>query len=174
MEWNRTYGADSVAWAKSVVQTSDGGYAIAGEKSGDFWLIKTDEYGIIPEWFPPYICVGSPQNTTYTTTSVSLNFTVNEETSWMGYSLDGQSNVTLTETTLNLTELVTGSHTLTVYATDTADNTAASETISFTIAKKDETPTFWTTTVIAIAAVASAGAALLIIYTKTKKKQNKK
>ena len=164
MEWNRTYGGDSVAWAHSMVQTSDGGYAIAGEKSGDFWLIKTDKYGIIPEWYPPYICVGSPQKTTYTTDNISLNFTVNEETSWMGYSLDGQNNVTLTETTLNLTELADGSHTLTVYATDTDGNTAASETISFTIAKEDETATTWTTTAIIIAAVAAA--ALLIIYKK--------
>jgi len=170
MEWNRTYGRDSVAWAKSVVQTSDGGYVIAGEKSGDFWLIKTDKYGIIPEFYPPYIYVDSPQNITYTTTSVSLNFTVNEETSWIGYSLDEQDNVTLTETTLNLTELVNGSHALTVYATDTADNTAESETISFTIAKEDETPTTWTTTAIAIAAVATVGAAFLLYYTKTKKK----
>jgi len=54
MEWNRTYGGDSVAWATSVVATSDGGYAIAGEKSGDFWLVKTDEYGVVPE-FPSWI-----------------------------------------------------------------------------------------------------------------------
>jgi hypothetical protein len=179
MEWNRTYGGTGGDHAYSLVATSDGGYALAGETGSfgageaDFWLIKTDAYGIIPELYPPYICVGSPQNITYTTDNISLNFTVNEEASWMGYSLDGQDNVTITETTLNLTELVNGSHTLTVYATDTADTTAASETISFTIAKEKETPTSWITTAIA-AAVATAGAALLIIYTKTKKKQNKK
>jgi hypothetical protein len=56
MEWNMTYGGDSVAWAKSVVATSDGGYAIAGEKNGDFWLVKTDEYGVVPE-FPSWIII---------------------------------------------------------------------------------------------------------------------
>jgi len=178
MEWNRTYGGDSVAWAKSVVQTSDGGYAIAGEESGDFWLIKTDECGCIPEWYPPYVCVNSPQNVTYTTGNVSLNFTVNEETTWMGYSLDGQDNVTITKNTLTLTELADGSYNITVYATDTDGNTAASKTVSFTIAKENETEppptTSWTTTAIATAAVATAaiGATLLIIYAKTKK-QNK-
>lgn len=179
MEWNRIYGGSGYDYANSLVAASDGGYAIAGEKSGDFWLIKTDKYGIVPEWYPPYICVDSPQKTTYTTDNISLNFTVNEETSWMGYSLDGQDNVTITENTLTLTELADGSHTLTVYATDTDGNTGTSETISFTIAKENETeppppPATWTTTAIIIAAVAAAEAALLIIYTKTKKKQNKK
>jgi hypothetical protein len=178
MEWNRTYGESGYDYASSLVATSDGGYAIAGEKSGDFWLIKTDEYGIIPEWYPPYICVDSPQNTTYTTNNVSLNFTVNEETLWMGYSLDKQDNVTITENTLTLTELAESSHNITVYATDTADNTAASETISFTVAKENETEpppaTSWTTTAIIITIVTAVAAALLIIYTKTKKKQNKK
>jgi len=161
-----------------VVQTSDGGYAIAGEESGDFWLIKTDECGCIPEWYPPYVCVNSPQNVTYTTGNVSLNFTVNEETTWMGYSLDGQDNVTITKNTLTLTELADGSYNITVYATDTDGNTAASKTVSFTIAKENETEppptTSWTTTAIATAAVATAaiGATLLIIYAKTKK-QNK-
>jgi parallel beta-helix repeat protein len=126
------------------------------------------------------IHIDSPQNMTYAN-SVSLNFTVNEEASWMSYSLDGQDNVTVTETTLNLTELADGSHTLTVYAKDTDGNTAASETISLTIAKEDdtpiaqddETPTTWTTTVIAIAAVAAAGAAITLYFTKTRKAAQK-
>ncbi len=58
--WSQTYGGTSSDAAWAVVETSDGGYAIAGETSsfgagnGDFWLIKTDEYGIIPE-FPSWI-----------------------------------------------------------------------------------------------------------------------
>ena len=61
MEWNQTYGGTESDEAYSLVVTSDGGYAIAGETNSygagsndswsyDFWLIKTDEYGVIPEY----------------------------------------------------------------------------------------------------------------------------
>jgi hypothetical protein len=59
MEWNRTYGGDGNDFARSLVATSDGGYALAGGKDGnvygggDFWLIKTDEYGNM-EWNQTY------------------------------------------------------------------------------------------------------------------------
>jgi len=48
--WSRTYDVDTV---NSVIKTSDGGYALAGTKHNDFWLAKTDEYGVIPE-FPSW------------------------------------------------------------------------------------------------------------------------
>ena len=62
MEWNQTYGGAGIEHAYALVETSDGGYAIAGEtynakvypEQYDFWLVKTDEYGIIPE-FPSWI-----------------------------------------------------------------------------------------------------------------------
>jgi hypothetical protein len=55
MQWNKTYGGEDWQIAYSLVQTSDSGYALAGEtlpSSGtvDFWLIKTDEMGNIPEF----------------------------------------------------------------------------------------------------------------------------
>jgi len=59
-EWNQTYEGTSEEGAFSLVVTSDGGFAIAGYTTSfgagsyDFWLIKTDQYGIIPE-FPSWI-----------------------------------------------------------------------------------------------------------------------
>jgi len=51
LEWNKTYGGTSSDYARSLVQTSDGGYALAGATesfgagSDDFWLVKTDANG---------------------------------------------------------------------------------------------------------------------------------
>ncbi|MCW4035416.1 MAG: hypothetical protein NWF03_08645 [Candidatus Bathyarchaeota archaeon] len=51
MQWNKTYGGTDGDRAKSLVETSDGGFALAGitrsfdVDSGDFWLIKTDSHG---------------------------------------------------------------------------------------------------------------------------------
>lgn len=80
---------------------------------------------------PPTILIESPQNTTYTTTSVPLNFTVNKPTSWIGYSLDGQTNETTTgNTTIAIPD---GPHTIVVYANDTFGNTGSSNTVYFTV-----------------------------------------
>jgi hypothetical protein len=74
----------------------------------------------------------SPENKTYTTDFVSLSFAVDEETSWMGYSLDGQANNTITGDT-TLIGLSDGMHSLVVYASDMFGNTGHSDTIYFTV-----------------------------------------
>ena len=49
--WDRTYGGKGIDWAASLIQTADGGYAVAGYTSskgaggGDFWVIKLDSQG---------------------------------------------------------------------------------------------------------------------------------
>jgi predicted secreted protein len=60
VEWNRTYGGAGGESIYSVVQTSEGGYALAGvstsysdEGKPDFWLVKTDPNGIM-EWNKTY------------------------------------------------------------------------------------------------------------------------
>ena len=59
MEWNKTYGGMGYDGANSLVQTSDGGYALAGETEssgaglGDFLLVKTDSNGNM-EWNMTY------------------------------------------------------------------------------------------------------------------------
>jgi predicted secreted protein len=51
VQWNRTYGGTSYDFAYALVQTADGGYALAGRTKSfgagnyDFWLIKTDAAG---------------------------------------------------------------------------------------------------------------------------------
>ncbi|MFB3888964.1 MAG: hypothetical protein ACE14S_05695 [Candidatus Bathyarchaeia archaeon] len=81
---------------------------------------------------PPIVSVLSSENKTYCEDSgFPLNFSATEQTSWVGYSLDGQSNVTISgNTTLN--ELALGSHALVLYANDTAGNEASTAS-AFTI-----------------------------------------
>jgi hypothetical protein len=81
---------------------------------------------------PPKIEVISPQRGTYTTTNVTLDFTVNESVSSMSYVLDGETGIEIVGNT-TLSDLSYGAHNLTIYATDVAGNTGASKTISFTV-----------------------------------------
>jgi hypothetical protein len=61
--WSKTYGGMAGDAASSLVATPDGGYAIAGiwnftppssfesqDYNGDFWLVKTDAFGVVPEY----------------------------------------------------------------------------------------------------------------------------
>lgn len=79
----------------------------------------------------PIITIFSPQNNTYRSTSIPLNFTINEPTTQISYSLNGQANITVAENT-TLTDVPNGYHSLTLYAKDIAGNTR-SETVHFTI-----------------------------------------
>lgn len=143
------------------------------ESSGVTMSALTEQY--IPAKYgtvPPMVSIISPETKAYNTINVSLAFTVNKPVDWMGYSLDGQSNITLTETTLNLTELADGSHTLTVYATDTDGKTGASETLSFIIAKESEPEQTDQLNLIlagALICIATATGLGLLIYLKKRK-----
>jgi hypothetical protein len=54
VEWNQTYeGGTFGGYGYYLVETSDGGYALAGTKVGDFLLIKTDALGN-EEWNKTY------------------------------------------------------------------------------------------------------------------------
>jgi len=102
-----------------------------GDKIVDYWDDCPNIIGF-PEYYgcPFFINVISPQNKIYTTNPIPLTFTVNQSISWIGYSLDGKANVTITGNT-TLTGLIGGSHNLKLYATDNYGNTAKSE-VNFT------------------------------------------
>ncbi len=117
---------------------------------------------------PPKISVLSPLNQTYPEGNVSLAFSINKEANWIGYSLDGEQNVTLTGNT-TLTNMTIGLHTLTVFANDTFGDICASQTINFTIAK----PEPFQTATVAVASGTSAavviGAGFLVYFKKRKR-----
>jgi len=45
IEWEKTFGGKNNDKANSIIQTTDGGYAVAGQRDWDFWIIKLDENG---------------------------------------------------------------------------------------------------------------------------------
>jgi len=55
--WDKTFGGSNDDWAFSIIQTTDGGYAVAGFTSSkgagdrDFWVIKLDVQGTTWEKF---------------------------------------------------------------------------------------------------------------------------
>ncbi len=80
---------------------------------------------------PPDILIISPRNK-YSEADVPLTFTVSKLTSWIGFSLDGKANVTITGN-ITLTGLSEGTHTIVVYAKDLFGKIGASATVYFTI-----------------------------------------
>jgi len=88
--------------------------------------------GVLPDVTPPTIGILSPESRTYNARDVQLIFTVNEPTQWMGYTLDGQNNLTISgnATIMNLPD---GPHTIRVYANDTAGNTGISSAVQFSV-----------------------------------------
>jgi hypothetical protein len=96
----------------------------------------------------PQITMQSPQNKTYTTPDVPLDFKVNEATSQLLYCLDGNENQTITQN-ITLSGLGEGLHNVTVYATDLAGNVGPPKTTFFRVDLPDPFPIELVTGVIA-------------------------
>ena len=115
---------DSISWV---------GTAKEGEKyTRDVFLCDAGTF----DTTPPAINVLCPEDAIYATNSIDLNFTLSEPAAWVGYSLDGQANITIAGNT-TLTGLLDGSHYMVVHANDTAGNMGTSNTVHFTV---DTTP----------------------------------
>jgi hypothetical protein len=109
----------------------------------------------------PTVSVLSLQDKVFYSSSVDLNFFVDEPTSRCAYGLDGNGNVTVAGNT-TLTGLTVGKHDLKLYVWDAAGHTGSSETISFTVAEPFPT-TLLIVSLIAVVAVVGLG---LLVYLK--------
>jgi hypothetical protein len=94
MDWNKTYGGMGGDEARSVIETSDGGFAIVGNTASfgaggnDFWLVKTDEYGNM-QWSRTY--GGQEQEIPYSLVETSDNgFAIAGKTA--SFSVDGNAD----------------------------------------------------------------------------------
>jgi parallel beta-helix repeat protein len=89
------------------------------------------------------VTILQPSSASYNASAVPLSFFATGPVSWIGYSVDGNANVTANGDFL-LTSLHDGAHAVTVYAGNEGDN-CASETIHFEIAQNTTTPATQTT-----------------------------
>jgi hypothetical protein len=156
----------------TLPELSDGSHSLtvyANDTVGRFGTSETIYFSV--DTVLPRISFLSPQNKTYYKANITLSFTLEEAVSWIAYSLDGQENVTI-KGNVTLTGLSNSSHSLTVYAKDTAGNTGTSETIYFSITQQEPFPTLIAATTV-IVAIAVIGAALLIYFVKARKARGK-
>jgi N-acetylneuraminic acid mutarotase len=126
-------------WHASAAVIDDTFYVIGGsvtQQTVPIWT--TTYYGTNEKYIPflfgtiPTVTIVSPKNGTYTYSDIPLNFTVSDVTSWTGYSLDDQANVTITGNA-NLTGLSEGTHSLTLYTKNYAADLISSATAYFTV-----------------------------------------
>jgi len=170
--WTVGASMPTARWQLHVAVLNDMIYAMGGLPFFNLqgiWCPENEQYTPIGYGtVPPAIHVVSPESKTYDASSVSLVFTVNKPVVWIGFSLDGQDNITITGNT-TLAGLTNGLHNVTVYAKDELENTGVSETITFSV----ETP-FPTTLVVAATAIAITGGSAFAIYyfKKPKRKGN--
>jgi parallel beta-helix repeat protein len=166
--WSNYTGVDEKNGPDQDKAGSDGigdtPYIIYENNKDNYPLVA---YSNVPVIYYPVISIVSPENKTYTVNNVSLAFTVSEPTSWMGYSLDDQTNVTISGNT-TLTGLSNGLHNLTVYATNADGKTGTSETVYFTISAQSQPsepfPLTWIIAAIALIAVSGVAITLGLIY----------
>jgi hypothetical protein len=113
-----------------VVVVSDVLYAIGGF-DGINWLDVNEQYKPVGYGtVAPRVQITSPENKTYS--EVSLAFTVNRGTQWMGYSVDNKANITVKVET-KLSNLTEGVHNVTIYANDTLGNMGSSNVVFFSV-----------------------------------------
>jgi len=143
---SRNYGEYNMNWSTTLKDLTEGthslqvtaycrSYYATSTSGGHLYYRRYANQSDIIHFtvvYPPKITILTLQNTTYDTNNIQLNFTVNEPTSKIKYSLDGKENVTIAGNT-TLTGLSNGKHNVTIYATDKDGHTGMSESLHFTI-----------------------------------------
>ena len=122
----------------------------------------------------PIIAFLSFENKSFVSPDVPLNFTVDQPTVQITYSLDGLENVTINEN-ITLSELPNGEHNVTVYARDETGKMGASETVFFSVKVPEpvsEPEGFPTVPVAAVSAASIAAVACAgLILTRRKRRR---
>ncbi len=105
---------------------------VLDQHNKDNYPLINDLLPVPSDTTPPVVSLISPENKSYAARSLSLTYTVNETVFRMAYSIDGQSNVAITDNT-TLAALPEGSHNMVVYASDSFGNVGVSSPVFFTV-----------------------------------------
>ncbi|HEX9261198.1 MAG TPA: hypothetical protein VF893_01565 [Candidatus Bathyarchaeia archaeon] len=108
-----------------------------------------------------------PQNKTYDSSNVPLLFKVHNSVTALSYELDGNERVPVIGNT-TLSRLPNGNHNLTIYTVDSNGDTAASETLFFTVDAPEVFPVVPLAAAVIIAVAAAAG---LLLYNRKRHKE---
>jgi hypothetical protein len=117
---------------------------------------------------PPTITNLSIRNQTYSQNNITLSYSTSESPKWIGYSLDGKTNITLAGNT-TLTELTKGPHNITIYANDSLGNIGSSKSINFKVDSPSQSDGF-TVSMIGVLVAVTVFTVLLGVYFKKLKK----
>jgi len=113
-----------------------------GSDTVSFSMVFSSRRDPTPSPITPVVGVTSPQSRLYNQNKIPLNLVINNpiplggawaiypNVTWIGFSLDGQSNQTIHANT-TLTGLTNGVHNVSAYAKDIYGNEGASQTIIF-------------------------------------------
>ncbi len=128
-----TFFNESVAWANVTKTLNDAvdnvvSYLWYANDTSNNWS-SSDQYYLT---HAPSISILSPEKRTYAFTDIPLTFIIHQTASWMGYSLDGQDNVTVVGNT-TMIGLSDKLHQVIVYANNTAGDMGSSEQVYFTV-----------------------------------------
>jgi parallel beta-helix repeat protein len=153
-------GANPLYWNYSVYDD--------GKSRWMYFEYQQSAREVVIQGFAVFIIL--PENKTYTASDIPLTFTVDEETSWMAYSLDWQSNVTIDGNT-TLPGVSNGTHVLVVYARNDFGEAETSNPVYFSVSPVGSGLFLvW----VSVAAVALAVAVVLVYFRVLKRKKREK
>ncbi len=150
--------ADNTGIGDTVYVVERGVYPL-----GDSDAVNVDNHPLMNPWGAIEVALLVMREATYSG-ECFLNFTVSKPVVWMGYSLDGKDNVTVSGNA-TLQDVSIGLHNVTVYAEDAFGYVGVSETANFTV-----TEPFPVAPVIAASGAAVICVFLLVYFNKRKHK----
>jgi hypothetical protein len=119
---------------------------------------------------PPTITQLSIVNQTYDNPAIPLSFCIDSEPSWIAYDLDNKGNITIQGNT-TITGLTPGSHSIVVFASDTAGYIGKTDTITFEVKNEVLLTTIDLGTIAITLIVIGVGVSSLVYFAKFRKKQ---